>query len=140
MDSSKCCLVRYLGASQDVHIWKEVIILGKSCFQGCKHVESITFSKESELKRIEELCFHSCFFKSICIPRTVEILCKSCFQCSTIAHARFEPDSRLKRIEETCFFKCKLKSIILPRFVETLCRSCIGNSQTLTTVIVESDS
>jgi hypothetical protein len=112
MDSSRCCLVRYLGASQDVHIWKEVVILGKSCFEGCRHVESITFSKESELKRIEELCFHHCYFKSICIPRTVEILCKSCFQCSTIAHVRFESDSRLTDIGESCFELCRAFQIM----------------------------
>jgi hypothetical protein len=57
-----------------VHVPRNVEMLRKSCFDESKH-ESITFESDSQLKRIDDSCFSSCFeLKSICIPPDAENL------------------------------------------------------------------
>jgi hypothetical protein len=73
------CLVRYFGHSREVQIWKDIEILGQSCFQECKQLEVVTFHEESRLKRIEDSCFKNSSLKSICFPRNAEIIGKWCF-------------------------------------------------------------
>jgi hypothetical protein len=99
VDNREKGLVLYFGESSGVYIWKEIEVLGKSCF-ACSNLETVTFESESRLTRIEESCFEKCSMKSICIPRNVEILGKSCFYSSKLESFTFESESRLTRMEE----------------------------------------
>jgi hypothetical protein len=114
-----------------------VKIHGGFCFS-CSHVEHVTFGSECEVARIEEECFGDCpGLKSICVPRSVELLGKSCFIRSSVETLIFESQSRLRRIDETCFGFCKsLKSIVLPASVNTIDGSAFHDSS-IETVEVE---
>jgi hypothetical protein len=61
---------------------------------------------ESRLKRIKESCFASCSFKSICIPRNVDIFGNLCFSYSPIQRITFESESQLTCIGVNCFHAC----------------------------------
>jgi hypothetical protein len=138
---------------KSINIPRNVEILGKLCFAGhygkFNSLESITFENESRLTRIEDWCFWCCSLKSICIPRNVEILGKSCFagdydKFHSLELITFENDSRLTRIEDSCFQKCSLKSICIPRNVEILGKSCFADdfmkANSLESITFENDS
>jgi len=103
------------GERQSAFGSRSVEIPGESCrarelCESRVSLEIITFEPESRVRRIEERCS----LKSICIPRSVEILGKSC----SAAHAvdeedraslnclgmiAFEGQSTLRRIQEEFF-------------------------------------
>jgi hypothetical protein len=49
--------------------------------------------------------------KSICIPRNVEILPKSCFSRSKLESITFESESHLTLIKDSCFEDCSLEDV-----------------------------
>jgi hypothetical protein len=51
-----------------------VVILGKSSFDQCKSLESVTFESGSRLERIEESAFHVSGLKSIEIPGSISFI------------------------------------------------------------------
>jgi hypothetical protein len=111
-----------------ISIPRSVEVLGKSCFkcaggQPGSPIE-FTFDSESRLERIGEYCFSGCSLESICIPRSVEILEKSCFEWAHVKIFTVENESRLVRIEESCFWNCVIKLIRIPRCVEFVGPSC----------------
>jgi len=63
-----------------------------------------------------------------CIPRSVEVLRKSCFPNAKIGAMTIENDPKSTRIEESCFRSCFLASICIPRPVEILRKSCFLNA------------
>jgi hypothetical protein len=88
------------------------------------------------LNRMEESAFASSGLKSIIIPSSVEILCKSCFaSCESLESVLFENDSKLQRIGEAAFYTSGLKSIIIPSSVEILCKSCFASCKSLESII-----
>jgi hypothetical protein len=104
----------------------------------------VTFEPESQVRRIEELCFSGCSVRSLCIPASVEILGRMCLagdwtKPNTIQTLTFESESRLIRIEESCFLNSFLKAIWIPRSVKFLGPSCFRNSR-IQAVEFESDS
>jgi hypothetical protein len=80
------------------------------------------------LTRIAELAFSGSGLKSIVIPSSVEILCKSSFRgCKSLESILFENDSKLTRIEEAAFSQSGLKSIVIPSSIEVVCRASLGD-------------
>jgi hypothetical protein len=55
------------------------------------------------LMRVYEACFRYCLLKSICIPCSVAIPGKSCFEHGRLNTLPFESASRLTRLEKSCF-------------------------------------
>jgi predicted transcriptional regulator len=75
------------------------------------------------------------------IPRTIEILCSSCFsKCKSLSSISFESNSRLKRIESSAFSESSLESIEIPQSVEILCSSCFSKCASLSSISFESNS
>jgi hypothetical protein len=67
------------------------------------------------------------------IPRSVEILCSSCFySCESLTSISFESNSRLTRIESNAFSSSSLQSIVIPRGVKILDSSCFSGCNSLT--------
>jgi hypothetical protein len=127
-DQTEICLIRYFGGSNQVQIWADIEVLGESCFSDLE-LKAITFEGQTQMRRIEKCCFSRCSFKSICIPRNIEILGISCFlKCKQLESVIFEDESRLNRIEENCFSQCPLKSVCIPRNVEILGESCFSQA------------
>jgi predicted DsbA family dithiol-disulfide isomerase len=93
------------------------------------------------LQRIEESAFAWSGLKTIQIPSSVEVLCKSCFlNCTSLESVVFESGSKLQRIEESSFAHSGLKTIQIPSSVEVLCRFCFSNCTSLESVVFECGS
>jgi hypothetical protein len=83
----------------------------------------VTFESGSKLSRIEQHAFCFCEeLKSICIPASVEILRKSCFECCFgLTELEFERGSQLTRIESFALKSCDiLKSLCIPSSVSSI--------------------
>jgi hypothetical protein len=80
--------------------------------------------------------------KSIVIPRSVEILCKSCFSdCCSIERVIFESESKLRSIAASAFSRCSsLQSLTLPGSVESLGSKCFHDCRSLKQLSIEPDS
>jgi hypothetical protein len=114
------------------------------------------------LSQIAETCFQRCSLQSICIPRSIEILGRSCFlgasggvekelgpesTGSLLGREKrivpmsvtFESKSLLMRFEESCFRRCSLESICIPRSVEVLRKLCFSSS-TFALITFENES
>jgi hypothetical protein len=61
IDNIESRLIRYVGKSKEIHFWKDIEILGESCFAGDSHkmnaFRRIMFDHESRLMQIDEYCF-----------------------------------------------------------------------------------
>jgi hypothetical protein len=79
--------------------------------------------------------------QSIIIPRSVELLCSSCFShCKSLSSITFESNSWLTRIESSAFSNSSLQSLIIPRNIEFLCSSCFSYCHSFSSITFESDS
>jgi hypothetical protein len=85
---------------------------------------------------------HNLVLKSICIPSSVEILCKGCFyECKNLSSVIFEIGSKLSVIDKRAFMYCtSLTSICLPATVKTLGQSCFADCWSLSSFKFESGS
>jgi hypothetical protein len=72
-------IYRYLGNCRSIVIPSSVLILGPSCFQMCKSLESVVFENGSRLRLIEEQAFAFSGLKSIEIPATVTFIGRFAF-------------------------------------------------------------
>jgi hypothetical protein len=102
VDTIDSTLIRYFGSRDQLSIGKDVKI-GRSCFN-CASVQSVAFA--SSVTRIDEFAFSVYSLGSICVPRSVESLCRSTFDRAKIGTLEFEARSRLRRIEQSCFGHC----------------------------------
>jgi hypothetical protein len=109
IDINRPRLVRYFGASQSVHIRKDAEVLGRFCFAGSSQrplaIYDVLFDHNSRIRAVEEMCFSHCSLKTVCFPRSLAVLGKSCFVGSEnsqnmIGMVAFESESRLAQIEE----------------------------------------
>jgi hypothetical protein len=67
------------------------------------------------LTRIESKVFSASSLQSITIPRSVQILCSSCFsRCSSLSSIFFETNSQLTRIETRAFGTTCLSLAVVP--------------------------
>jgi hypothetical protein len=67
---------RFFDSVTNESIWRDIKILGKSCFGETK-VQSLTFDRGTQLRRLEGSSFARSALKSIFIPPLVEAICKS---------------------------------------------------------------
>jgi hypothetical protein len=92
-------------------------------------IRAITFELPSKLKQFEKECFLGFALESICIPCSIEILCKYCFGgCESLTMLIFEENSQLKRIEKGAFGFSRLRSIHIPENVEFIDGAALTHS------------
>ena len=116
-----------------------VSAIGKSAFENCGNLETVTFESGSSLRQIEDQVFVKCKklkninlpeglvdigiqsfcdtgFKEIKIPKTVQVIQKSAFEsCIYLENINFAEGSVLKTVGDSALFKCsKLHNIELP--------------------------
>jgi hypothetical protein len=73
-------------------------------FPNCRSLMSVTFESNSKLQRIDESAFQGSGLKTIDVPASVEVVCKSCFsECKSLTLVTFESNSKLQRIDESAF-------------------------------------
>jgi hypothetical protein len=88
----------------------------------------VTFAAGCRLRQIDASTFARRAIHSIHLPASVEVLCRSCFEHSTIESITFEPDSRLATIDESCFAGSRMGHVTLPRSVKVLGGWCFEGS------------
>jgi hypothetical protein len=126
--------VRYLGRELDIFVPKNVEILGKSCFQGCNHIERILFENGSQLRTICRCALASCeSLKEIWIPASVEVIGDSAFEmCNGLESCLIGENGNLVRIEKNPFSNCFcLSSFYIPRSVESIGDNCFNKCRSL---------
>jgi hypothetical protein len=101
-------LVRYFGVDREIFVGKKVRFLGKSCFEGFKHIVEIEFELGSELERIGAAACRGCdSLWSIDIPASVQILEESSFEgCRKLESCSIAEDSSVVTIGDRAFAKC----------------------------------
>jgi hypothetical protein len=120
-------IVRYFGVDREIVVVQKVKVLGKSCFEGCKHLDRIDFEVGSELERIGKAALRNCeSLSSIGIPVCVTIIEEGSFEgCDELESCLIEEDSLLVVIGARAFAKCtSLRSFDIPGRVGELGRDC----------------
>jgi hypothetical protein len=131
-------LIRDFSSYSCVAIYRDIEILGSSCFSSSRSLSSILFQSNSRLVRIESHAFSFSSLQSIEIPRNVEILGASCFaDCKALLSISFESKSRLKRIE-TGALQRLFCSIVIPSTI--LFIDCDATSDPLQISMTDADS
>ena len=110
--------------------------MGKSCFEGCSRLTSITIP--SSVTSLGERCFFDCSgLTSITIPSSVTSLGDYCFaNCSRLTSITIP--SSVTSLGGGCFAGCSgLTSITIPSSVTSLGEACFEYCQNLETVYIE---
>jgi hypothetical protein len=95
----------------------------------------------AQLTTIETWAFCATSLRSICIPRSVEIIGEHCFLLSKRLEAlAFEPGSRLREIPQGCFVQCGLRTIDIPRTIRVLKAMCFSQCANICRITFESAS
>jgi hypothetical protein len=140
-DRADSRLVRPLGQTRTVLVWKDVRVLGAFCFyetiSSIWKLGGLQFEGDSSLVRIEESCFQACSLKEIVIPRSVEVLGKEAFRDSMIERIAFQQNYAMRQIDEACFTSSLLTGIMIPKGVEELPKSCFASCSRLKAVSFE---
>jgi hypothetical protein len=114
-------LLNYITIPRSVHmVWR-------FAFFGCTSLESVMFEAESHLKIIEDFCFCQCAITFVAIPRSVEVLGKSCFTSAKHQDLFFGADSQIARIEVRCFMNCLFWAVCVPPSVSAVAPSAFNN-------------
>jgi hypothetical protein len=83
----------------------------------------------SKLHRIDECAFQKSDLKTIEIPASVEVVCKSCFStCTLLTSVTFESISKLHRIKAFAFQGSDLTQLLLPNSIRFLSGSAFASS------------
>jgi hypothetical protein len=120
-------IVRYFGLDRDIVAGKKVRVLGKSCFEGCKHLDRIDFEIGSELERIGAAAVRGCVSLEIIeIPPSVTVIEEASFQwCTGFDSCLTDQNSSLISIGARAFAKCiSLRSFWIPSLVERIGSNC----------------
>jgi hypothetical protein len=113
IDSMRNILVRYFG-QDSVTIPIQIEIIGPGCFEKSP-LKSVSLSRDSLIKVIDQRAFAQTQITIIIIPNSVSVIGKSAFQdCHLLQTVEFGDFSRLYRIEEFAFSGTALFQITLP--------------------------
>jgi hypothetical protein len=119
--------VRYFGADPKIFVGARVKVLGKSCFESCKHIVEIEFELGSGLERIGAAALRDCeSLWSIDLPTSVRIIKESSFEgCHELESCFIAKDLSLVTIGDRAFANCtSLRSFSIPRLVEQIGSQC----------------
>jgi hypothetical protein len=120
-------IVRYFGLDREIIIGKQIKVLGKSCFEGCKHLVRIDFEPGSGLARIGADALRDCeSLSSIELPASVRIVEEFSFEgCTELEFCIIAKDSSLVTIGEMAFANCtSLRSFYIPQSARGIGSNC----------------
>jgi hypothetical protein len=119
-----------------------VEVIRKSCFDFCRHIESIFFESGSQLREIGQAAFRGCgLLAGIAIPASVERIEEAAFKaCMELQYCLFDENAVLVRIGRNAFAGClSLKSFDVPRGVQTIGDNCFRKCTLLRRLRFQSD-
>ena len=97
-------------------------------FSYCKRLQTIEFSKDSELRTIGSNTFRNSGLTEITIPSKVTSIESNCFfQCKKLKTVKFSENSELRKIGDSAFESSSIKEIEIPSNVREIGSSCFSN-------------
>jgi hypothetical protein len=143
LDFSGTYIVFYFGTDEEVQIPDEIETIGDEAFSSKDFIRSISFGRESKLRRFGDLSFASCdCLNRLHIPSSVREIGIGAFaDCEGLTCVTIEPVSELVRIEDQAFDGClQLQSISIPASIESIGKSCLTRCWALSVLVFESPS
>ena len=115
---------------------REVLEIGMGAFYNCTNLKTVEFSKNSQLKIIDQGVFASTGLINISIPSSVTTICSGAFYgCINLQAVDFGNNSQLQTIDSTVFKTCyNLTSITIPDGVTQIGEEAFYNCTNLQTV------
>jgi hypothetical protein len=127
-------IVRYFGMDREITVGRRIRVLGKSCFEGCKHLDRINSEIGSELERIGEAALRGCESLTVIeIPDSVERIEGASFEgCVELDSCLISQNSSLVTIGARAFAKCtSLRSFDIPPQVGEIGMNCFSECNCL---------
>jgi hypothetical protein len=101
--------------------------IGEGVFQGCRYLESVTFSGDCKLTEIPAFTFASSGLESLIVPRSVKKLCTRSFSnTAALEKVLFEEGSSCVEIESDVFWSSSIEILEIPDSVKKLGRNFFG--------------
>lgn len=108
-------------------------------FSNCRNLESIEFSKNSQLIEINEFAFCYSRFENIIIPNNVKYIGNNAFlYCQKLKLIEFEKNSKLEYFSDELFDNSNIESISIPSNVKELKQNWCSNIMNLKNISLES--
>ncbi|KAK8892608.1 hypothetical protein M9Y10_029847 [Tritrichomonas musculus] len=102
------------------------------CFEKCRLLQKVQFSKDSKLISIGKYAFSQSLIESITIPKYCEQIQEGAFfKCDYLQSIIFHEDSKLQIIDEKAFSNSSLISIKIPKHVKTIKRDAFSDCHLL---------
>jgi hypothetical protein len=134
-------LIRYFGSEASIIIPKSVEVICSKCFYDVKSILSISFERDSQLKRLESGAFHRSSLTAFAVPRNVKEIGPKCFSsCEQLSSFSFEYSCLLKRLEASLFLASGLQCMEVPCNVEVINCECFCRCKDLVSVLFENES
>jgi hypothetical protein len=88
---------------------KNVLVLRKSCFEWCGHIDGVVFESGSQLRRVGKSAFSFCqLLGSVVIPASVEVIDDAAFSgCTQLEYCVMEEAAALVSIGNDAFRGCE---------------------------------
>lgn len=110
-------------------------------FSQCQKIESIEFSKNSQLQIIDDYAFSFSFVEEILIPKTVTYINDNAFcNCDKLRIIKFEKESELKFIGKSAFYSTSLKSFLIPKNVRKIPNAAFSSCNELLVIEIPEKS
>ena len=99
-------------------------------FKGCKNLERVTFSNESDITAIPSEFFSGCIqLSNVTLPSSLELIGTEAFFSCTSLNSIDLNNTDLKTINESAFKQSAIKSIALPISIDNIEREAFMNSE-----------
>ena len=101
-----------------VHMPETESEVGKQCFERHQTIKAVVFSSKSIVYRIGRYAFRGSTLVSLCIPDSVEVICRGAFAFCKLEVLTFSAHSRLRKIGRHAFCLTDIIDLRLPDGVE----------------------
>lgn len=103
-------------------------------FSYCKRLQTVKFSKDSELRTIGSSSFRNSALTEILIPSKVTTIESNCFfACKKLETVKFSKNSELRIIGDNAFESSTITAIKVPSNVREIGSSCFSNCSNIET-------
>lgn len=115
--------------------------IGPYAFNNCKLLQTVEFSSNSKLKRIDRFAFSCSSLERIILPSSVTLINELAFSnCLKLTSFEISFDSKLELIHESAFFRSQFKCFYIPRNLTQINKYAFDHCSSLQKVRIPADS